>query len=405
MRKEHILVVSQYFYPENFRINDICAEWVKKGYKVTVVTGIPNYPQGKFYKGYGWFKRRKETWNGVDIIRIPLVSRGKSSIRLALNYFSFVISGWFWKLFTRVKADIVFTFEVSPMTQALVGVWYAKRRKIPHYLYVQDLWPENVEIVTGIKSKAILNPISKMVNSIYKRSDKIFATSPAFVTEIQKRVFDNKEKVVYWPQYAEEFYTPTEKNLLVEIPENDAFKIMFTGNVGQAQGLDILPKTARILQDRRVNVQFVIIGDGRDKENLQKQIVENDVEKLFLLVDRQSAERIPAFLAHADMAFVSFMDNPLFENTIPAKLQSYMACGAPILAAAKGETQRVIEEADCGVCSPIGDATALADAIAECMKNPRLKEMGENAKKYSETHFNKQALLNQMDGYLQEEIV
>ena len=160
MRREHILVVSQYFYPENFRINDICAEWVKKGYKVTVVTGIPNYPQGKFYKGYGWFKRRKETWNGVDIIRIPLISRGKSSIRLALNYFSFVISGWFWKLFTRVKADIVFTFEVSPMTQALVGVWYAKRRKIPHYLYVQDLWPDNVEIVTGIKSKAILNPIS-----------------------------------------------------------------------------------------------------------------------------------------------------------------------------------------------------------------------------------------------------
>ena len=169
--------------------------------------------------------------------------------------------------------------------------------------------------------------------------------------------------------------------------------------------MDILPKTARILKDREINVQFVIIGDGRDKENLQKQIVENDVEKLFLLVDRQPAERIPAFLAHADMAFVSFMDNPLFENTIPAKLQSYMACGAPILAAAKGETQRVIEEADCGICSPIGDAMALANAIAVCMKNPRLKEMGENAKKYSEIHFNKQALLNQMDDYLQEETV
>ena len=140
--KKHILVVSQYFYPEPFRINDMCKEWVKRGYKVTVVTGIPNYPEGKFYKGYGWCKKRKENIDGIDVIRLPIFARNKGgALRLALNYYSFVISGFFGKLFTRIKADLVFTFEVSPMTQALVGVWYAKKRKIPHYLYVQDLWP------------------------------------------------------------------------------------------------------------------------------------------------------------------------------------------------------------------------------------------------------------------------
>lgn len=400
--KKHILVVSQYFYPEQFRINDICQEWIKRGYKVTVITGIPNYPQGKFYKGYGWFKKRKETWNGVDIIRIPLISRGKSSIRLALNYFSFVVSGWFWKLFTRVKADIVFTFEVSPMTQALVGVWYAKRRKIPHYLYVQDLWPENVEIVTGIKSKAILNPISKMVNGIYKRSDKIFATSPAFVTEIQKRVFDNKQKVVYWPQYAEDFYQPTQNKELSIIPKNDRFKIIFTGNIGQAQGLEVLPKTAKILQADKAKVQFIIVGDGRDKENLLSQIKENGVEDMFLLIPRQPAESIPEILAQADVAFISFKDTPLFEKTIPAKLQSYMACGMPILAAAKGETERVITEAKCGVCCAIGNEQSLAKEILALLQSDKLQQMGKNAREYSVKHFNKKILLDEMDDYLKE---
>ena len=147
-KKKHILVVSQYFYPEQFRINDICTEWVKRGYKVTVLTGIPNYPQGEYFEGYDLVHKRTAEWNGIRIIRIPLIPRGHNSIGLVANYFSFVISGFIWKSLTKIKADYVFTFEVSPMTQALIGVWYAKKNKIPHYLYVQDLWPENVEIVT-----------------------------------------------------------------------------------------------------------------------------------------------------------------------------------------------------------------------------------------------------------------
>ena len=182
---QHILVVSQYFYPEDFRINDICEEWIKRGYEVTVITGMPNYPKGKFFEGYGWFRKRRESYKGIHIIRLPILPRGRNALMLLLNYISFVVSGFFWKLFTKAKADKVFIFEVSPMSQALVGVWYAKRRNIPCFIYVQDLWPENVEIVTGIHNRYVIRKIDRMVDYIYRNCAKIFATSQSFVQRIE----------------------------------------------------------------------------------------------------------------------------------------------------------------------------------------------------------------------------
>ena len=382
---KHILVISQYFHPEPFRINDICQEWIKRGHKVTVLTGIPNYPEGKFYKGYGWFKKRKENWNGIDIIRIPLISRGHSSFRLVLNYYSFVISGWFWKTFTRIKPDLVFTFEVSPMIQALIGKWFSKRRKIPNYLYVQDLWPENLEVVGGIHNKRILKHYQKMTDKIYEKCTKIFATSPSFVKAIQERVED-KGKVFYWPQYAEEIYKPIENPNPSEIPNDGRFKIIFTGNIGTAQGLDILPKVARQVE----NVLFVIVGDGRYKEQLIEDT--KDAEDKFLFIERQPAEKIP------DMAFVSFVDNPLFEKTIPAKLQSYMACGMPILAFASGETKRVIEESGCGICCDLGDANRLVEAIQKAKANKEeLETMGDMSLSYCVKFFNRKNLFDALE--------
>lgn len=399
----HILVISQYFYPEQFRINDMCQEWVRRGHKVTVVTGIPNYPQGEFYKGYGWFKKRRETWNGVEIIRLPLVARGHGSVRLALNYLSFAVSGFFWAHLTRIKADYVFTFEVSPMTQALLGVWFAKRRKIPNYLYVQDLWPENVEIVTGIHSKAVLGPIGRMVNYIYKHCDAIFATSPSFVIDIQKRCPGQESKVHYLPQYAEDFYKPCSTSLRGEAESisSKTFTIAFTGNIGKAQGLEILPKAAKLLKGK-ANVNFTIVGDGRNKADLLKQIDESGTMDMFTMVERQPAEKIPAILGECDAAFISFMNTPLFAKTIPAKLQSYMACGKPIVASACGETERVVREADCGVCAPIGDADALAKVILDLIGNPELPRMGENAQAYYKKHFDKKTLMDGLEEYYNE---
>ncbi len=397
MKKKHILVITQYFYPEQFRINDMCAEWVRRGYEVTVVTGYPNYPQGEYYDGYGWFKHTKQKWKGVKIIRLPLTARKQGSVRLALNYLSFVISGFFWALMTNIKADYVFTFEVSPMTQALLGVWFAKRRKIPHYLYVQDLWPENVEIVTGIHSPLFLKPIGAMVDYIYKHCDLIFATSPSFVKEIRKRVKRNKNKVKYLPQYAEEFYRPLPRNVIPEIPHDDSFKIIFTGNIGKAQGLDILPKAAKLIKGK-ANVKFVIVGDGRDRENFLKQISDNDVQDMFITIDRQPPTRIPELLSACDAAFISFMPDPLFEKTIPAKLQSYMACGMPILASANGETKRIIEDSHSGICVELGNADLLADAVLKMAKQT-ISNCGVLSRIYFENHFEKQKVMHYLDRF------
>ena len=402
---KRILVICQYFYPEQFRINDICTEWVKRGYDVTVLTGIPNYPQGKFYKGYGFFKRRRETWNGIKIIRIPLIPRGHNSVGLVLNYFSFPISGFFWNLFTKVKADYVFMFETSPMTQCKIGVRYAKKHKVPLYLYVQDLWPENVEIVTGIHNPLVIRPIDRMVDRIYRACDEIFVTSPSFAEAVvNRRVPVPREKVHYWPQYAEEFYNVVDRDEARRrvdlIPEDDSFKIAFTGNIGYAQGLQILPQAAALLGD--TNVKFVIVGDGRYKDKLLKEIEEAGIGDKFVMVGRQPAEKIPDLLALCDAAFISFMDTELFTWTIPAKLQSYMACGMPILAAASGETKRIVEEADCGVCVEIGNPKALAQAVKE-LENKRqsMAQYGSNSRKYFEANFTRKKLLDEFEQYLQ----
>lgn len=405
IKKKHILVISQVFYPEQFRINDMCQEWVKRGYKVTVLTGIPNYPQGKFYDGYSFLKKRKEIWNGVEIIRIPIIPRGNNVIGLVMNYFSFPISGFFWNLFNNIKADYCFMFETSPMTQCVIGVWYAKKHKVPLYAYVQDLWPENVEIVTGITSPIIINPIQKMVDYIYKNCNEIFVTSPSFVRAVCARKKAVPEsKVHYWPQYAEEFYHPVEREEIEDIPETDAFKIIFTGNVGYAQGLDILPRTAAILKKHGKKVLFCIVGDGRYMEELKKEIQKLQVEEMFCLLGRKPAEQIPKLLAACDVAFLSFMKTKLFEMTIPAKLQSYMACGMPVIAAAGGETARIIAESKCGICSPSGDAKALARMIEQmkCYSPKEFETMKKNSNKYFLQHFEKKQLMNQIDRYFNE---
>lgn len=405
MKKKSILVISQYFYPEQFRINDICREWVKRGYKVTVVTGIPNYPQGYFYKGYGWLKKRSEIYEGVQIIRLPLLPRGKSSLMLVCNYLSFVISGWFWSRFTKIKADQVFIFEVSPMTQALPGVWYAHKKKIPCSIYVQDLWPENIEAITGIHNKKVIGMINRMVDYIYQNCKYIFATSPSFVKRLEERksVYQKKvSKVIYWPQYAEDFYKPVAVRKLADMTEEDLFKVIFTGNIGYSQGLDILPKAAAILKKKCVCCKFYIVGDGRYLKEFQKDISKNKVEDMFSLLGRKRPEEIPDYLANCNVAFLSFTNNSLFRMTIPAKLQSYFACGIPVVAAVAGETERIIRESKAGVISWIGDARDLAEKIEnliECTEEERYK-MGRNAVDYYKREFDKIRLLDEMDKYL-----
>lgn len=404
MKKKHILVFSQYFYPENFRINDICVEWVRRGYRVTVVTGIPNYPAGKFFSGYGIFKKRKEKYKGIDIIRIPIIARRKSSLCLIVNYLSFVISGFFWGKFASLEADIVFTYEVSPMTQVLPAVWYAKRKKVRHFLYCMDLWPENVEVMTGISNVNIINLIGKMVDYIYRNVEMIFTSSESFIKNINKRGVQ-LNKLCFWPQYAEEFYKPLSYKENEIISRKNLINITFAGNIGYAQGLDVLIRTAEILKIKKMNdVKFNIIGDGRYKNDFEKLVIKYKLSSFFCFISKKKPEEIPQYLSNSDLSVVTLKSNLIFNMTIPAKVQSSLACGVPILASADGELTELVKKSKCGLTSSAGNAEELAyNIVLYCSMTEEEKEnMKKNALNTSKEVFNKKMLMDRMDTFLED---
>lgn len=396
--KPHILVISQYFFPEQFRINDICCEWIKRGYQVTVITGVPNYPDGHFYQGYGLFKKKKEYWNNIHIVRLPIVSRGKSKARLCLNYTSFVLSGFFWTILTRIKADYTYIYEVSPMTQALVGCWYAKRKKIPCYLYVTDLWPESIEAITGIKNKLIIAPIEKMVRYIYANCNHIFVSSKFFIDSVAKKGVLRKH-ITYWPQYAEDCYYKIQDER-IEKKEN-CLKILFAGNIGEAQGLSILPKAAEELMKSGYKVKFILLGNGRYRERLENLAKEYKVECMFSFLGQKSKEEVAKYMAECDVALISLAKKPVFALTVPAKTQSCMACGKPILVCADGEVRNIVEEAGCGLCAEAENIHEFVNCIKEFigMTVQERNEMGKKAEDYYRNCFEKEKLLKQMDEY------
>ena len=400
---KHILLVTQYFAPEQFRVNDICSEWVRRGYKVTVLTGKPNYPQGKYYSGYGFFKKRREKIYGAEVIRLPLIPRGKTPLMLALNYVSFVLSGLFWKIFTRLQADEVFIYQTSPIMQAYPGIWFAKKRKIPCNLYVLDLWPESFSDITGIRCKWVLKSLEYMVRSVYRRCDRIFMSSEGFADSIISHGGD-KGKLVYWPQYAEEFYRPVppEQADVSDLPDDSRFKVLFAGNIGQAQGLSVLPKTATLLRQNSYRILFCLIGDGSYRETLQQQVQKNGLDADFVFLGRRPAEEIPKYMAKCDASLVSLSKSDIFAQTLPAKVQSSMACGKPIVACADGETQRVVCEAQAGVGADAEDAEQLAQQLMRLIAAPEeeRRKTGENARRYFEQHFAKEKLMYEMDSYL-----
>ena len=400
--KMRILVISQYFYPEEFRINDLCSAWVSKGYDVTVITGIPNYPKGKFFQGYGLFKRRKDEYQGVSIVRLPILSRGKGFVRLSLNYLSFVVSGFFWSKLTPIKADVVFINEVSPMTQALPGIWFGRRRKIPVLLYVQDLWPENIEATIGPKRKGFIRRIDKLVQMIYRDVDKIFTSSNAYIQNISFKGIDAK-KLYYWPQYAEQFYQPLTKSNDVIIPDTPSTKVIFTGNMGIAQGLHLLIEVAKA--SSHLGVEFYLVGDGSEKTNLMELAKRYRLANVNFL-DPVKATDIPQYLAQCDLAYLSLIDARIYELTVPAKLQSYLACGIPVLASASGEVGRIITESKTGFVAAPGDVNAVIASLDKFMRlNPEeVKQLRANARNAYEQMFEKEMLLNQMDIHLMGEL-
>lgn len=392
-----ILVISQYFYPETFRVNSLCIELVKRGHEVTVLTGFPQYPKGRIYKGYGFRKEYEHEWNGIRIERLKVLPRGKTPIGMLLNCLTFVSEGKKWVERCTQKFDAVYVFEVSPVTVGLPAVKYKKKFGTPIYFNVQDLWPENVEVVLGIHNKFVIDKINKIVDTIYSASDKILCSSNGFVEKIKSRGVPAK-KLVFWPQFCDEpDFTRVEKP---EIYSADDFKIVFAGNIGKAQGLDLLIETAKRLKDRN-DIKFYLVGDGRARKRLESAVKKDNLNNV-IFVGKVSVDEADRYIHFADCAYLSFKDNDVFNMTIPAKLQSYMACGTPILAVAGGESRKIVLDSRCGVSNDRDAGEVVASVLELKSDSERLLLMKENAKKYYEDNFTSEKLMNAFEELLEE---
>ena len=347
-----VLIVSQYFYPENFRINDIAVQLVKRGFDVTILTGLPNYPSGRYFQGFNIFKTKKDVaYQGVKIIRLPIFSRGKAKISLPLNYLSFWFLGSMFSLFTRKKFDVVFTYGISPILQGSIANIYAKRFKVKSFLYLMDFWPYSIEAVDGIKNKTILKLLGNISKKIYFQSDKILISSQGYEEDLVKLGVD-QSKIFYWPQYHEDFYKPVSVNfsLTPELNPN-RFNFTFTGNIGRAQGLDAFLKFIREYQTKliQLNCHFNFIGDGRGKIELLDFVASNKLNHLVTFIDAVPPVKIPQFLANSKIALLIIKDNPFMNKVLPAKVSTYVGCRIPILAISTSPLSQFIENHQFGL--------------------------------------------------------
>jgi len=377
---------------------------IERGHEITILTGIPNYPEGKIYSGYGLFKNNRQDYHGAKVFRVPLITRGKSKgIRLVLNYFSFVFfASLLGPFLCRGHFDQIFVWETSPITVAFPAIIMKKIKKAPLFFYVLDLWPESISAAGGINSKKIINIVGKMVKYIYKKCDYILVQSRAFIPKIQEMNVQ-KEKILYFPSWAEELYKPIKPSIDLErkyqLPKG--FRVMFAGNIGVAQDFETILSAAEILRDY-TDIHFLILGDGRRKEWVEKQIIQKNLSNTVHLLGRYPVEEMPSFFSLADVLLVTLKRDEIFSLTIPAKVQSYLACGKPIIGALDGEGAKVIQEAEAGLVGPSQDASTLAKNILNIYKKNESEraEMGVKGKIYGDLHFNRDILLNQLEEWM-----
>ena len=385
-----ILLISPHFYPNEFKCNDVAFELVRQGHDVTVLCDIPNYPKGKFFPGYGYFRRRREVINGVKVIRTAVIPRGKGGgVMLALNYLSYAFSACFRALFMGLrKWDVVLVHQLSPVTVGLPAVMIKKMRKKTKLLFwVLDLWPESLQVAGGINNKYVLGAFEWVAKLCYRNSDKILISSNGFRQSICEKG-DFGEKIVYFPNWAEDSLTAASDYVLPELP--DGFKLMFAGNIGEAQDFEHTLEAAKILHDRGMkNIHFVLVGDGRKREWVERYVSENGLQETVHWVGRHPLEAMGKFFEQADVLYFALKDSLIFNLTCPAKVQAYMSAGKPVLAMINGEGASIVEESGCGMSVPAGDSEALADAISKmaAMDKNELVAMGARGRSYCDKNF------------------
>ncbi|MDK4736445.1 glycosyltransferase family 4 protein [Rhizobium sp. CNPSo 3490] len=402
-----ILVISQYFWPEDFRINDLVRGLSERGHKITVLTGLPNYPKGELAPGYRWHGPYVENYEGVKVVRAPLVTRGASKgVRLLLNYVSFAISASLVGLLRcRENYDAIFVYEPSPITvgvPARVMSWF---KRTPVFFWVQDLWPESLSATGAVKNKKVLGAVGALVRWVYRGCKVVLAQSEGFRKPLMTMQVPD-ERIVYFPNSAEAFYKPVPRGTSwsgQELP--DGFRVMFAGNMGAAQSLDTIVEAADILRNEKT-IKWIIVGDGRQREWVQNEVARRGLQEAVHLMGRHPVHTMPSWFAQADVMLASLSCDPIFAMTIPAKIQSYLACAKPIIAALDGEGARIVEEAGTGVGVPAENARALADAVlAMSRKSPdELRQMGESGLDYFNGEFERELLLNKLEAVFEKHV-
>jgi glycosyltransferase involved in cell wall biosynthesis len=385
-------------------VNDIVFEFARKGYEITVITAIPDYPQGEFYNGYSLFKRRREFINKVRIIRLPIIPRKKGKkIDLVFNYMSYFISALVFTFFHSCsdKYDAVFVHLTSPFFIGLSAVILKQRQHIPLIFWVLDLWPESLSAVGGIKNRFVLNSQIKLAKYVYNNCDKILIGSKGFRESIcEKKNYG--DKLVYFPNWAEDNIETGNiidiKNIFpfCDFTEED-FVLLFAGNMGEAQNIDMLIEAANLVKEIS-NIKWIFLGDGRKCVFLKNRVMELSLEKTVFFPGRFPLETMPLFMKMADILLVSLRDEKIFNLTVPSKVQYYMSQGKPILAMLNGDGADLITEAICGFCVPAGDYRKFAETIRMIYTDRNmLQSMGLNGKKYYEKHFNKKDRIDQLE--------
>ncbi len=387
-----ILFFSQYFWPEDFRVNDLAIEMSKAGYEVEVITAIPNYPKGKYFIDYGVFRPFTEIHESVKIYRLPVVARGTGKITLILNYLSFLfVSVLAVPFFWRKNYSAVFSFGISPGFSITGGVFLAKLKGIPAMTWTMDLWPETLQSVGLIKNSKVIEYLRPLFLWLYNLHTLVLTHSSSNLRHLEKYGIA-KEKLVLFSNWAEDTY-----GVLPAKDTQSPLTILYAGNIGEAQDLPTLLNAVEILRGEK-NIKWIILGDGRMKGWLESEVQRRGLSNSIQIVGRRPQDEMPLWFSKADLLYVSLKDDTLMSMTLPGRVQSYMASGKAILAVANGETADVVRASQGGFVVPAGDAKALAERV-RTLTSPESREgllqLGKNSRKYYEKNFARQPRIEQ----------
>lgn len=385
-----ILVVCQYFYPENFQINDICSQFAQDGHEVTVVTGLPNYPSGIvpeiYKKGH-----RDEYVNGVHVLRCFEIGRGKGALRLGLNYISFYLSAMRKVDSLGSDFDVVFVYQLSPVLMGLPALRYSRKNQTPLLLYCCDLWPESMKMYIKSEQNLLFRFIKKVSARVYSSAEKILCQSNSFIPYMKTVHSIPEEKLAYLPAFADESYLAADFTTA-----DDTIDFVFLGNLGIAQDLfSVLAAINSIKELQGFKVHFV--GDGSCLDDMKAFVHREQLENIVFFYGRRPVSEMCEFYKLADACLVSLSADNQTGLTLPAKVQGYMAAAKPIIGMIDGSASQVIKESGCGICVPAGDIAGLAAAMRSFVLNrERYADCGQNGRDYFIRHFRKKVFMEKL---------